>query len=151
MIDHVWTVVCSRAVIDRSSNNVSLQTVLEQLIIEDTPDPDGGLLIELDVMTLWARRDFDIPARGHGRLIFLSPSGEGKIGPLEYDIDLSEYKRARRGTHVRGLPIGEPGRYTFRVDYKNLDGTRWRRVAAIPLEVIFEPPKKSEQASDESE
>ena len=31
MIDHIWTVLCLRAVIDVDSQNVSIQNVLEEL------------------------------------------------------------------------------------------------------------------------
>ncbi len=33
MIDHVWTVICSRAVIDADSNILSLQSIIEQIEI----------------------------------------------------------------------------------------------------------------------
>jgi len=150
MIDHVWTVVCSQAVIDRDTNNVSLHNVAEQITIQDRPDPDASALIPLEVVTLWARSDLSIPSRGQGRFTFVSPSGKTKVGPTLFDIDLSEYRRYRTRTRLRVLPVGEPGRYIFRVDYKDENGQRWRKVAAVPLEVTFESPEESEQAPDEA-
>lgn len=151
MIDHVWTVVCSRAVIDRDSNNLSIHDVIEQLTIQGEPVPDASAPIELEVVTLWARKDLDVPARGYGRLTFLSPSGKTKAGPFPIDIDLSEYRRYRTRARFRSLPVGEPGCHTFRIDYKAEDGKRWRRVAAIPLEVIFEPLEEGNETADETE
>ena len=39
------------------------------------------------------------------------------------------------------LPIAQPGRYLFRINFR-LDGEdEWRQVASVPLEVIFEAPE----------
>ena len=66
MIDHVWTVLCSHAVIDRDSNSVSLLDVIEQLNIGDEPSPEGRIISSLDLMTLWAREDIDRPTQDVG-------------------------------------------------------------------------------------
>jgi hypothetical protein len=149
MIEHVWTVICSRAVVDGDSNIVSLQNVIEQINVVGEPPPDAVIAIELEVMTLWARKDFDVPARGHARTAFLLPSGKPGIGPIESSIDLTEFKRHRSRGRFTALPIGQPGRYTFRVDYRGEGASRWRRVAAVPLEVVFVPPGM-ERAVDEA-
>ena len=39
MIDHVWSLVCSRAVVDTESNNISIQNILERILHSAT----GGL------------------------------------------------------------------------------------------------------------
>jgi hypothetical protein len=145
MIDHVWTVVCSRAVIDRDSNNVSLQNVIEQLRIQADPLPDGVLPIPLQLATLWARADLEVPARGYVRVTFLSPSSEALIGPFESEIDLIDYRRHRTRADFKGLPLRESGRYVFRVELRIEDQDQWHQVAAIPLEVNFEPPEEAEQ------
>jgi len=105
--------------------------------------------IPLDVVTLWVRANTDIPSRGYTRLIFLSPSGT-VIGSLESEVDLSEYERYRTRTHFQGLPVTEPGRYTFRVELQNEGESEWHQVALIPLRIIFMPPE-AEQAESETE
>jgi hypothetical protein len=145
MIDHVWTVVCSRSVIDRDSNNVSLQNVIEQLRIKAESASEGVCPLPLHVVTLWARSDLEIPARGYMRLTFLSPSSEALIGPLETAIDLIDYRRHRTRAGFEGLPLREPGRYVFLVELRVEDKDEWQRVAAIPLEIDFMPPEETEQ------
>lgn len=140
MIDHVWTVVCSRAVIDSVSNNMSLHDVIEQLTIRDEPRPDGMLPIQLEVATLWARSDFDAPSQGCGRFTLLSPSGI-VAPPFDFDVDLSKFKRTRTRLVYQGFPAREPGRHIFRVELQNEGETEWHQVAATPLEVIFVPPE----------
>jgi hypothetical protein len=145
MIHHVWTVVCSRAVIDRDSNNVSLQNVVEQLTISREPGP-VAIPVSLDIMTLWARADPDVPTKGRARTTFLSPSGVVNDGPFEYDIDLSKHRRYRSRGHIQPLRVEEAGRHTFRVELQKEGETEWRQVASIPLEINFVIPEGTEQA-----
>jgi hypothetical protein len=139
MIEHVWTVVCSRAVVDRESNIISLHDIIEQLNIEGEPVPDGMIPLRLEVATLWTRSNFDVPERGRARLVFLSPTR--MIGnPPEVEVDLSNVKRHRTMWRFQGLPASESGRHIFRVEFQDEGETEWRQVAAVPLEIIFTPP-----------
>ncbi len=147
MIDHVWTVICSRAVIDRDSNNVSIQNVIEQLTIRDEPKPGMMVPILLEAVTLWVRAKPDIPGRARTRLTFLSPSGKA-FGSIESEIDLSKFERYRSRVHFSGLPIEEPGRHVFCVELQKEGEDEWRQVAVIPLSVVFNP-SEAEQAEGE--
>jgi len=146
MIDHVWTVICSRAVIDKESNNVSLQNVLEQFNIQAEPKPDGLLITTFDLMTLWARSEVDIPSRGRSRTTFITPSGE-TIGSFEVEIDLFEHERNRNRLRFNDLPAREPGRHIFRVELQNEGESEWHQVAVVPLTLVFNPPE-AEETSD---
>lgn len=150
MIDHVWTVVCSDAVIDSDSKNVSIHNVIEQIIVSVKPEPKGVLPIEFDIVTLWVRSDFDKPSVGHARISLLSPSGQ-KLKELEYDLNaLADFERLRARQHFRGLPAPESGRYTFYVELKNEGEEEWHHVASVPLKVVFTPPEtKAEEAKQD--
>lgn len=143
MIQHIWTVVCSNSVIDQDSNNISLQSVIEQLNITGTPPAPGAVPvvpITLEVVTLWAKTNFDEPAQGDARVTFLSPSGvPSEQLRFDYHIDLSTYKRNRTRWRINGLPVLGAGPHTFRVELQN-EGEEWREVATVPLEVIIGPP-----------
>lgn len=147
MIDHVWTVVCSQAIVDRDSNNVSLQNVIEQITIADVPKPDGIIPLGLQVMTLWARSDFDVPSRGQARLTLLLPSGKS-AKEFESILDLSEARRLRTGLRVEGFPASESGRYSFRVEFRNEGEELWHLGATVPIEVVFEPPKAEQTMAE---
>ena len=144
MIDHVWTVPCSHAVVDLYSNNVSLEHVVEQLTISAVPEAGRAVPIKLDIMTLWARSDFGIPAEGAYTLTLRSPVGDTVVGPISRAIDLSEYRRSRDRVALTGLPLGSPGRYVFEISFRLGSATEWRLAAAIPLEVIFRSPDDDE-------
>lgn len=147
MIDHVWTVICSRSVIDRRTNNISLQNVLEQLTV--TGDPETGALVpeRLDAASFWTRAEPDVPCQGRMRLSFQAPSGK-VFGPSELPIDLSQHERHRTQVCFRALPAEEPGRHYFYVDLQNEGQSEWHRVAAIPLTILFKPPDEDRQQEE---
>jgi hypothetical protein len=144
MIDHIWTLVCSRAVIDNRTKNVSAQNILEQLKIQDIPKPDGMLNIPFDVVTLWGRSDVDSPLEGVSRLSFVFPSGE-IAGIHEYEINLLDTQNYRYIAHFEQIPVREPGRHYFRVALKLEDEGEWLEVNKIPIMIIFEPPEDEEE------
>jgi hypothetical protein len=140
MIDHIWTVVCSRAVIDNQSNNFSLQNVIEQLSVQDRPGPEKRLYIRLNVASFWVRTDPAVPATGFFRLRLQLPSGETVDMADELEIDLAEHERFRTRVALLGLPLREPGRHHFVVDLRSDGETEWRRVSAVPLRLNFTEP-----------
>ena len=146
MIDHIWTVICSQAIIDQRSRNVSIHNVVEQLNINSILEPDFVLNIGLEAVSFWVRTDPDISVRGHTRLSFLSPSGDS-LGSFESEIDLSEHERGRTIIHFDQLPIQTPGRHYFRIELRSEGESEWNNVAAIPLMVVFTPPDNGEEIS----
>lgn len=144
MIEHVFTVVCSRAVIDRHSNNMSLQNVLERIEIHEEPKPGGTLPIDLDVASMWTRADPNVPSTGRMRAAFRTPSGVVAQGPFELEIDLSEVVRHRTRGHFASLTVEESGRHAFRIELQQEDSDEWHQVAVIPLDIIFKGKPDSE-------
>lgn len=141
MIVHVWTVLCSRSIIDDKSNNISLIDVLEQLaIIGFLPTV---VPITFEVVNLWARSDVDQPSRGQARLRFLDPSGHIR-GEHEYEVDLSAHQRSRTGIAIAGLPVQEAGHHHFLVQLWDEGEAEWRDVVRIPLEILFEPSERQD-------
>ena len=138
MIEHIWTVACSRAVIDERTKSLTLQDVIEQVIIMDTPKPDGVLDISMNVTTLWARSDPAVPCQGRTRFAYCNPAGTPYV-TAEMGINLSKSLHHRTIWNIHRLPVREGGRYTFRVESQNEGETEWHQVAAIPLEIIFSP------------
>ena len=146
MIDHIWTVICSQAIIDQRSRNVSIHNVVEQLNINSMPEPDFVLNIRLEAVSFWVRTAPDISVRGHSRLSFLTPSSDS-VGSFESEIDLSEFERGRTIIHFDQLPIQSPGRHYFQIELRSEGETEWNRVAAIPLMIVFKPPENEEEVS----
>ncbi|MBM3151373.1 MAG: hypothetical protein FJZ96_04085 [Chloroflexi bacterium] len=139
MIEHIWSVLCSQSVIDSETNTVSIQNVIEQILINSDPKPDGFLPIPLELITLWGRKESDRTEKGIERVSFVSPSKNTNV-VAEATIDLSAAERYRHRVRFPGLPLHEAGRYYFIVEIKE-DGGVWREAAAVPLTVMFQPQR----------
>ena len=136
MIDHVWTVLCSRSVIDVETNNVSIQDVIEQLNIPGDPKPDGLLAIPFEIISLWARSEPKMPEQGLERITFITPLEKSTI-VAESPIDLSTAERQRNRIKFPGLPIAEEGRHYFQIDCKQEDG-EWKKAVTLPISIQFD-------------
>jgi hypothetical protein len=149
MIKHVWSLLCSNAITDSDSNNISIHNILEQLTIHSHPKPKGNLSIRFEIVSLWIREDADNPCTGTSRVTFLSPSGKN-LGTIELKIDLSIAERSRNRIKVDGIQLEEQGRYIYLVELKNSDG-EWESVAEIPLTVKFSPPEDEKESEIDTE
>ena len=142
MIDHIWTVLCSRAVVDNQSNNISLQNVIEQIAVLEVPQPESRLAWPIMVASLWTRTDPDVGAQGTARLTHVSPSGQ-PLDQIEIEVKLDEYKRLRTRLTLAEIAIPKVGRYHFRMELQLAGSDEWRQVADIPLTVIVRPPPEA--------
>ena len=73
MVEHVWTVLCQKAPIDRDTNDLSLHSVLEEItLLEEPPEVSskGNVVmigpLPMTVVSLWARSEAD-----EARLLFM--------------------------------------------------------------------------------
>lgn len=138
MVDHVWSVLCSRAVIDKETNNVSIQNILERVTVGAEPEPGLALPIEHEIITFWTRGDLESPERATMRIKYVTPSGH-EFAVHQQDIDLTKHANYR--TRVRSLTLRyvETGRHFFNIELKPESVEEWRRVASIPIDMRFDP------------
>ncbi len=139
MIDHVWTVVCSHAVIDTDSQNVSIHNVLEQINLTAELTPDLVIDIPYQIVSFWVRSDIESPAKGKSRIVLADPTGDTTV-IAEMPIDLTQVERARHRMYCRGLRLTSSGRYMFQVELLEEGGKEWRRIASVPLRVVVTSP-----------
>src|SRR5262249_55181536 len=132
MIRHVYSVLCTRMITDRDTNNVSLIEIVERLAGPADPEPAQGLIaIQLDFVSMWARSNPDEPTRGRARLKYLSPDNNSMADPIVYPVDLSDLIRVRNLTRFGAIPLRGGGTYHFVVEFERED--RWEEVARYPL------------------
>ncbi len=144
MIEHVWTVLCSRAITDQVSNNVSLVEVLERLAGPAGPVGEAIIPVQAYLVTLWVRSPFEEPARGRARMRVLGPNGQQVGEALMYDVDLTEFPRLRNSIAFGGIPFGGNGVHSFVIEAE-VDDQRWQEKAKIPLEVVTEQMGEAER------
>lgn len=137
MIDFVWAVICSKSIIDDQTKNISLIDVVEQINISRTVELPISIALPIEVVSLWSRTNLDQPARGHGRIVFITPSGNSQeLGQM--DIDLESYKRLRARIGLLGLPISELGKHVFEVHFSFEGSDETTIVARVPIEIVSE-------------
>lgn len=135
MIDHVWSILCDKVVIDQETNNLSLD-VIDQINIPAAEFPEGGrrlVPIRLSVVSFWYRRQLDHPARVNTRIRYVDPD-QKEIGTIKLDVDLTNAHRARSIARMGGVPITRAGFYRFIVEVES-ETKEWKEVASVPLEV----------------
>lgn len=140
MINHVWSVLCGRSVIDSETNNITLIDVLEQLQAKGRRPPEGGspaVPWNGELVTLWSRANYDSPAMGYARTTLESPTGQ-PLFEYQSEVDLTAHNRRRIRGKISVLPVPEDGLYFFRVFLRYEETANWDQVAEIPLEVTLE-------------
>ena len=149
MIEHVWTVICSRVVIDKDSNNASIQNVLEQINLSSPPGKKQVLNMPWEAISFFVRTQPDEPVKGKCRFRLIGPSGK-EYFVLEDEVDLTNYERVRKIIRFGNLNIEELGYQHFQVELLEED-SNWNRVANVPLNILCdEQDVKDDQAELES-
>ena len=136
MIRHVWSVFCSKASVDRYSNNVSLFEVIESLQFT-TAAPfnfPANVPFEGTLVTLWARQRADQPVTGEMRVRLLAPNGD-QLGTSTFEIDLNRAVRARTIASISGLRIGGEGVHEIEVAWRVDARADWHVATSLPLEI----------------
>jgi len=116
---------------------LSLFDVMEQVQVMATRRPPEGtalLPIPMELVSLWERADWDVPARGTARLVVVFPDGQ-MHDPVEMDIDLSTAPRHRSRIKFPGIPFRAPGVTRFAVSVRFAGQEDWIRVANLPLHI----------------
>ena len=140
MIEHVWTVVCRQAVVDKESNTMSLQGVLENIEIFGEPEEGKMVPVQFDVASLWSRTGENVPSTGIVRIELLSPAGNKLLASKDIEVNLLETERHRTIVHFQGMPVSEAGRHTICVELQE-EGGGVSVIASVPIMIKFSKPE----------
>ncbi len=149
MIDHVWSVLCTRSVVDRDSNMISLLDGIEEVTATVPPAFENNpvaIPFVYEIVSLWSRSDPALPVRARGRIRLLDQAG-AQIGVShDFDIDLTRHERLRTQAKSAGLPAHGSGRYWFVVELQLEERPEWQQVARLPLtlRIQFQAPAQIE-------
>lgn len=140
MIRHVWSVLCAKSVTDNATNNISLIEVVEQIVAvppnNPPPQSPGIVLLPLEIVSLWARENPSVPARGRARVDLVGPNG-APLTNFQFEIDLSKFERLRTQGKMNGVPVVAAGLYSFIVSMQQEPQDSWLEVARVPLQMVF--------------
>jgi len=151
---HVFSALCSKSIIDRETNQLSLINVPEGIEIspiseseykDNTIPISGGGQYVMELVCLWRRSDFSVSEKGHARLVVKSPSGE-KVSEVDIPINLETSAQSRNIIKFPAFSFKGPGTYIYVLQQQK--GTekkpRWITVAEIPFGITFSQKQPSD-------
>ena len=155
MARHVWTVVCTKAVTDPRSNNISLIDVTEQLNLSPETPLTGVAQIRfpLTVVSLWIRDDLGRPETEKVRLThrdvdgmeisghsstrvlarYTHPTEERKIGALDLSGVVTKGSQNENAPESEGSEASEIAQLLKEVGGRREARTRDLRIANAAL------------------
>jgi hypothetical protein len=140
MIEHLWSVLCSRILTDEKTRNISLIDIVGQVSVTSELPKEGEtsiLTIPLVLASMWRRSDLNIPTQGEFQIILTDPKGK-ELARGEMLIDLTQkHLRARTMCNFNGIPVTEAGTYRFGIHFRVSTEDEWRYASSVPLEVSF--------------
>jgi hypothetical protein len=143
-MEHVWSLLCTKAIVDKRTNMVSLMDALDLLEVggEDLPtnvDPDSPPNIgptSIFLVTFWYRTQLDKAESGKFRIRLLAPNGRAYGAQnREMEVNLASATSTTSLINMEAIPYLGPGVYYFEVEKKDQDASDWTRVARLPLQM----------------
>lgn len=151
MARHVWSVLCSRSILDKDMKDISLIGVLESLKVQIDKSPRKGSTeitpqLRMELVSLWEgteREPEKIEIQGR----LLAPDGSTII---EHAFGFEVNLRAKSIMRFETIRLEKEGRFQALVDLR-VNG-EWLNVAQISLDVSFETieiprPKKTRRST----
>lgn len=139
MVEHMWTVLCSRSLVDIESQNISLLEVVDEITLPADAfanKPTMNLSLQMELVTCWRRSNLSQPGKTRAKMTLMDPKGK-TIEEQAYSVDLSEGNRRRTRIRIPGLALVGPGTYTFQVELQSIGNGPWMKVAKLPLDVLL--------------
>ena len=146
-MDHAWTVLCLRSIVDRETNQITLVDALENFELRGSAEEemramaysnlnDLAIQIETQLASLWFRTNPVVPEKNAYRVTLLAPDGKPcpAISRISHTVNLTETTKLRTFLKLTGLPFRGPGRYTFQIEVNTAIG-QWNEVARVPYEL----------------
>ena len=152
MAEHVWSVLCSLSMIDIDTKIISLFQAFESLHVptRDQEALDAALAkgdqvafpIQMELVSWWARSDFDKPETASVRLVTVFPSGERFYQPSSSTIDLETVRSLHHRIKFSNFPFRGMGFYYLVIEKLIAQPDTWQPVARVPLQVVAEQVEK---------
>lgn len=139
MIEHVWSVLCSDAFIDKETNRASLSTMEAATVGGKLEAPDGKRVLvpmRIILVSMWFDREGGSPFEY--RVVTVAPDGTSDDHDIVVGNFLPNVRRIRTTLNFPGVLYCGEGYYYYRVKLRV--GDEWVAKAEVPLEVRIGTP-----------
>jgi hypothetical protein len=145
VINLEWAVLCSSALLDKDTNNLSLINVIEGLKFEGIRSKESGVFnhedgeaIPINLVFVARFRKLLKPEENISAVIeieILDPKSK-KMGGFSYEMNMnSGVKNFRLRTGINGLKVTTSGMYEFVVRAKTKHETKYKKLGTVPLDL----------------
>ncbi|MDA2922725.1 hypothetical protein MYX07_05690 [Patescibacteria group bacterium AH-259-L07] len=137
---HIWSVLCQKSSVDIESNLLSLFDCVEEVnfVVDKTnalKDDKLVIPIEFQLVSFWIIEDVDKDNVLEIKIELLDPHKK-ILNHFKNKFNIKKgILRFRNRTKIKGLPVTEEGRYTFRVKQKVRDGENYKVATELPLDI----------------
>lgn len=138
---NIWSVIFSRAVVDGSTNSLSLFDCIEEITVnftkaEDVSKPKKNIPINFSIVSLWSDKNVSKKREFEHLIEIVDPQGK-KINEFSNrPVFEAGKKRLRTIVQMNGLGVTAEGEYIIVIKYK-MDSDKFIVASRIPLEVKF--------------
>ena len=144
---HIWSILCTRSIIDNETNNISLIDTLEKININIHPKQKGVGSIkdalepitirgQFEIVSLFKRSNTAEELEKAQQLIEFYGPDDKKIEEFVKAVEISkQFQRMRVRFRIQKLTFFKAGEYKFVVKLKEEGQIKYQTVAELPLEV----------------
>lgn len=144
-MENIWSVLCSKAIIDERTKLVSLIDATDVIVIQtdelppiDQENPVDIGPMSLQLVSFWYRSDIDKPETTKVRIVLEGPNGQ-KAKQAEIEIDLQNSLSRNFVAIIPRLKYFGLGTYYFVMEKEAKN--EWIRTARLPLQLRSESKK----------
>ena len=146
-MENIWSVLCSKAIVDERTKQISLIESTDALDIQatelpavDNKNPVSIGPIFLQLISFWYRSNIDKPETSKAKIIFTTPDGQ-EIKEAEIEVDLQNTFSRHLIVMIPAIKYLGLGMYHFVIEKMDEGTNAWIRTARLPLLLRSEPKK----------
>lgn len=151
-IKPLWSILCQDLSIDQNTNNVSLFNIVEEVKFELKMDEVDKLKnnptfdltkpmilpFKSNLIILWRNSVTNQTAKFPVKILLKDPKGK-TIQEINNNYEFKDGKeRLRSVIALNGIPLTEPGEYTYSIMTKRDDIEDFKEVGSIPVKINIE-------------
>lgn len=143
-MQHVWSVLCKKSIIDPDENLISLIDCIERLTITASGDvqnlknmPAVSLPVQLELVSYWIL-DEKIK-KSPSAIVEIYDPLKKKLGTAELNLTVKKGSNGVRNIlKLPNLVVTTSGTYNFIVKYKDEKISSFKEIARLPLQLKLE-------------
>lgn len=138
---NLWSILCSKSVVDSTTNQLSLFDCIDEITInfsnsEDIKKPTKNIPINFEIVSLWLDEDISQTRKFDYTIDIIDPEGKMLKEITKEAVIEKSKKRLRTIMRISGMAVTTEGKYTFKIKYKEAKNN-FIIVSEIPVDIKF--------------